>query len=192
MTAPKTTTATAPKTAAPAAAKAPAAKTTGSRRPAAAKAAPKTAAPKTAAAKSATPAAAKTEFEGFAVRFTDNKGQTSERTFKSDELLQAWLTAQGDDITVLAFSDPSPAADTTAKAASKTEAPKVPAAPKSEVAAKAHATRTESHASTETRVCAGACATDKPIHAFPTTKRDANGVMGRGKVCRVCRDKNKV
>jgi hypothetical protein len=39
----------------------------------------------------------------------------------------------------------------------------------------------------ETRECV-ACTTVKAITAFPTTGRNKDGVMGRGKKCRACRD----
>jgi len=52
--------------------------------------------------------------------------------------------------------------------------------------AKAAATREQSMASGETQLCAGACATVKPISSFPTTAPNKDGVIGRGKVCRAC------
>lgn len=46
---------------------------------------------------------------------------------------------------------------------------------------------TASTAPAGTQTCTGACATEKPLRAFPTTKMVA-GVMGRGTECRACRD----
>ena len=36
--------------------------------------------------------------------------------------------------------------------------------------------------------CAGQCGETKPMTSFPTTGRRADGSMGRGKICRACRD----
>ncbi len=55
-------------------------------------------------------------------------------------------------------------------------------------AAKAQATRAEAAASGQTRTCAGECGETKPITKFPTTSANKDGVMGRGTVCRACRD----
>ncbi len=65
-------------------------------------------------------------------------------------------------------------------------APKDPA--KVAAAEKAKETRREAEASGTTQVCEGPCKTEKPITSFPTTTRRKDGSMGRGKVCRACRD----
>lgn len=57
----------------------------------------------------------------------------------------------------------------------------------SERAAKAATTHAEALKSSEKRTCA-ACGQEKAITAFPTTSRNKDGVMGRGKKCRACRD----
>lgn len=57
----------------------------------------------------------------------------------------------------------------------------------SERAAKAAATRAEAAASGESRTCE-TCGETKKITSFPTTGRNKDGVMGRGKQCRACRD----
>lgn len=57
-----------------------------------------------------------------------------------------------------------------------------------ERAAKAKATNAAAVASGETRTCEGECGETKPITKFPTTSKNKDGEMGRGKVCRACRD----
>lgn len=88
---------------------------------------------------------------------------------------------------------PAKATQTATKAPAKEaakEAPKEGAKPEqatNERAAKARATRAEAEASGERRTCE-MCSEDKAITAFPTTTRNKDGVMGRGKKCRACRD----
>jgi hypothetical protein len=53
-------------------------------------------------------------------------------------------------------------------------------------AERAKATRAEAEASGATRTCEGTCKETKAMTAFPTTGRDRDGVMKRGKICRAC------
>ena len=90
-----------------------------------------------------------------------------------------------------AVPDPkeSPAKAAPAKKAAAEKAPAVVStAAVSERAEKARATREAAMASGETKKCAGPCGLTKAITAFPTTARRDDGTMGRGKICRACRD----
>lgn len=80
------------------------------------------------------------------------------------------------------------------KAAAKKAPAKKAAAPKvdlSQRAQRAQETRAASAGSTVTQVCQGTCGLTKPIYKFPTTGRDADGNVKRGRTCRACRDAGK-
>jgi len=64
-------------------------------------------------------------------------------------------------------------------------------AQRAEAAEKAKQTAAESLNDERQQTCEGPCKETKSIRNFPTTTRRADGSLGRGKVCRKCRDEKR-